>query len=131
MKQVTNMDTATREKIGTLVQKVKSRMRVSSITCSRTVRGRFGDEYLAMSVNMDSSQDENPAGQASSVEGMPLREAIVAAMLVAMQTDISAYRHAIASGLITKEHGDEQIKMIRYNHAVMLEEALGGLRNGE
>jgi len=113
------------EQIKGTVQEIKTRMNVTTITCARTVRGRFGDEYLAMSVDLESVKNQDPSGQ-GTVAGMSIKEAKITALLLAMKTDIGAFRNAVASGLITKEHGEESIRMIKYNHARLLEDEFGG-----
>lgn len=119
------------DRIKGLVQEVKVKMTVNSITCARTVRGKSGDEYVAMSVGMDSVKNEDETEAARPVSGMPMREAPFAALLLAMSVDIAAHEHAMSSGVISVEHGQRAIKMIRANYAHGMERIVSRMEEAQ
>lgn len=118
------MDKDVWDDIKETVQRVQVQMTTTSITCSRTIRGSHGDEYVAMSVGIDSTKSEEPADQIVVSEGMPLKDAPIAAALLSMQVDISAHEHAASSGVVTPVYAANAIKMIKVNYVHLLEKAV-------
>jgi hypothetical protein len=111
-----------------MVTKVKKGMRVTKITCSRTVRGKTGEEYVAFSTALDSIETpvaEDGAGVVEDgVQGITLKEAEVAAHLLGLQVDLVATEHARASGLISQGFATDAMAGIKTNYSELLKNIL-------
>lgn len=129
-----------------ILMKIRDNLRVTKVVCTRSVKGRGGDNYVGFSAAWDSIQDD--AGGAASLMGtqsesetaisqsqigMTLREAKLAALVLGMQADIAAHNHAAASGNIASGQRDQAIQAIKGNYSRLIVEALengNGERNG-
>lgn len=117
---------------------VRKHLRVTKVVCTRAVKTRAGENYVGFSACWDtiqddagtldsiSTQDEKPA-----VSGMTLKEARVAAHVLGMQTDITAYDHALAGGGITAEQHAIAIRSIKHNYMRVIADDLGIDLSGE
>lgn len=111
------------------INNIRSKIRVTKITATRSVKGRGGDAYAAFSAAWDTVQDDagggpdgSEKGEASS--GMTLAEARVAHLLVAMQADIAAYDAAKCGSSISIAHHKEAVLAIRNNYTLQIREIL-------
>lgn len=111
------------EKLKLFIKTVKGKVRVTKVTCSRTVRGQHGDEFVAFSIGNDSVEDVS--GEVSqpdqAAQGMTLREARIAGYLLAMQTDIAAFEHALAGGLISAQQAEAAIQKVKGNYYKLMQ----------
>ena len=118
------MDKETWDSIKGTVQRVQTTMTATSITCSRTIRGKSGDEYVAMTVGIDSVRDEDPSQHSIPVRGLPLCDAPVAAAILAMEVDVAAHEHAASSGVISPDCAEKFNRMIKANFLTLMEKAV-------
>lgn len=121
----------TQNEIAQLVQRVKSNIRVTKVVATRSIKGKFGDNYVGFSAAWNTVQDDTGGGiesilddAAEAQSGMTLREARVAHLLVALQVDLSAYDAALASGNITSTFHAQAVKGVRVNYNRMIQELL-------
>lgn len=108
-----------------LVRRVRRGLRVTKVVATRSVKTQRGDFFAGFAAAWDSVQDDvggpgtdldlSPAEE-SSVQGMDLREAVVAQGLVAMQADLAAYRAALANGAITPAEYQEAETAVTQNY---------------
>jgi len=111
--------------------KIRSNMRITKIVCTRSVKGRYGDNYVGFSAGWDTIQDD--AGGAADLNsaqdgdmqeaisrGLTLKESRMAALALAMQADIAAHNHAMAGGNITPEQRDDALQTIKYNYTQLM-----------
>ena len=117
-----------------LVQRVKSKVRITKVVATRSVKGKSGDFFAGFSGGYESLQEEG-AGPGKDLidvvdtadvanQGMSLVEARVAFYLVAMQTDISAHEAALASGALSLYACTDSVKAIRSNYNKLIRMAL-------
>lgn len=114
-----------------MVNGVKNRMRVTKITCSRTVRGSTGEEYVAFSTALDSVETpiaEDGVGVVGGDQGVSMVEAQIAAHLLGMQVDLVATEHARSSGLITRGFAEDAMKGIKTSYGTLLRDILAKSR---
>ena len=127
-----------------LFKRLKAHLRVTKVVCTRSVKGRGGDNFVGFSSVWDSIQDdaggavellptmgEGDVQIAQSQMGMTLREAKMASLLVGMQADIAAHDNAACSGNITSEYRDQAVRAIKGNYARLIVDLLGGETSGE
>lgn len=100
--------------------RVKSRMRVTKIVATRSVKGRFGDTFLGFSAEWDSVQMDGTMGLETvgdeSQGGLNAFESQKASLMLGLQVDRSAYLNAAASGNVTPEVADNAIKALTQNY---------------
>ena len=121
-----------------LVAKIKAGVKITKVVCTRAVKGKGGESYVGFSAAWDTIQDDTGGGgellsahtgaevQASHGQGLSLKEARIAALLVGMQVDIAAHDHAMAGGNITIEQRDMAVRNIKGNYSQLMAELLGG-----
>ena len=122
---------------------IKKHLRITKITCTRSVKGRGGDSYVGFSAAWDSIQDDtggateaqNPTLSApelasASAQGLTLRESRLAALIVGMQADIAAHDNAMAGGNLSQDQRDQAVRAIRHNYSKLVVDAWGA-KNGE
>jgi len=98
------------EEIRDLVKRVKSGLRIRSVTATRTVKGQFGETQAGF-------EGELP-------ESMTLSEAVVANCLLSREADLAAIRNAIAGGNVTLQYGSEALAMVKSGYAKLLVQVL-------
>lgn len=122
-----------------MIRKIREHMRVTKIVCTRSVKGKFGDNYVGFSAAWDTIQDDSGGGGdmisasseaeirlSNSQIGMTLKEAKLAALILGMQADIAAHDHASASGNITQEQRNAAVQAIKANFSQLIVDSLGG-----
>ena len=131
------------EKIKEAVERIKKRLRITKIVGTRSVKGKYGDNYTGYSAAWDSTQDD--AGGAVDLsgvhtdeelhqigaQGLTLKEGRVAALILNMQADISDHDAAVAGSNIKAEQHQADIRGIRHNYTKLITELLGGTVNGD
>jgi len=119
-----------------LINRVKSKMRVTKVVATRAVKTRNGEFFAGFSAAWDSVQDDGGGHGADldmvvdtedvSSQGMTLRESRVAQNLLAMQADIGAYEAAFANGALSKQELEDAIQAVKHNYALLIKDALVG-----
>jgi len=117
------------QKAREMIASVKSKIRVTKVVATRSVKGPAGDAFVGYSAEWDSCQDDGAQGLDSDpvgtpVQAMTLQEAKVAACLMGLQADVSAYRNAMCSGAVGVDAGKERIQGVKANYAKMIQEIL-------
>lgn len=119
------MEQATKD----LVNRVKDKLRVTKVVCTRSVKGQRGDSFAGYSAAWNTVQDDGTQGMEEvgddtvPAQAMSLKEAKIAGYLLAMQADISAYQHAWAGGSIPKQQMDDAIRTLRANYTQLVMDA--------
>lgn len=113
--------------IAQIIQKVKDLTRVTGIISGRSVKTEQGEIFVAFQVDCLSPDSSTPGVELSKRgESLSLKESRIAAYLLAMQTDIAAYEHALASGLITRQFCEDSIRSIKTRYSALLGNELKG-----
>lgn len=116
------------------IQRVQGMVRITKVVCTKSVKGRNGDNFVGWSAAHQSVQEDAglgtgmtetmPASEASAVQGMTMVEAKVAGFLIGMQVDIAAYDHALAGGGISYDQHLAAIRAIKFNYAKLMSDCL-------
>lgn len=117
-----------------MLKRVQRNLRVTKVVATRSVKGKFGDQFAGFAASYNSVQDE-PAGAGKDLisvvedpegasSGMTLLEAKIAYYLVAMQADIAAHEAALASGGISSQHCADAVTSIKSNYGKLIRRAL-------
>lgn len=94
------------------IEMVKSKERVSSITCSRVIKTRSGGDVF---MSLTSSYGDLPS------EGLTVEESRVAALLLSLQVNQLAVKQAAANHLITVDQMNNEMREISNNYKILLE----------
>lgn len=113
----------------TKLLQIKSKLRVTKLVCSRTVKGRGGDTFVGFSVATDSVQEDGLKGLSDTdsdvmSSGMSLSEARLASHVLSLEVNIAAHEHAVAGGLINRAEFAIAERAIKVNYGLFLKEAL-------
>jgi hypothetical protein len=114
------------------LREIKSKIRVTKVVCTRSVKGRGGDSYVGFSASWDTIQDDGThdlesvgdIDEGTSLNAMTLKEAVIASKIVAREADLAAYDHAVSGGSISSEHYQQAIRQIKANYDQLILEAL-------
>jgi len=118
------------------IRNLTAHLRVTKVVCTRSVKGRQGDNYVGFSAAWDSTQDD--AGGAADLsgaqgekdtrlaaaQGMTLGEARMAALVLGMQADLSAHDHAMAGCNLPPEQHSGATQAIKHNYMKLMAERL-------
>ena len=125
------------ENVRKLLASIKDRIRITKVTCTRSVKSPRGDHFVGFSAQYDTVQDdaggmgEDLIGDTASGEAqiplgaMTLKEGRVAAALVQMQADISAIEHAFAGGDLNRGQRNDESQRIKGNFSRYIAEIMG------
>lgn len=99
------------------ISEIQSTIRITKIVATRSIKTKVGDTYTGFTASWDSIQDDDPSGDSPSMP-LTLKEARIAHLLLAKETDIASYTSAIANGSVGLSEGQKAIETInaRYNH---------------
>lgn len=120
------------------VKKVRLKIRVTKVVCTRSVKGRNGDAFAGFSAAWNSTQEDggqdlveagDPGDQVRSMGNMTLQEAVIASHIMAREADIAAYQHALAGGTISKEFASDAIRSAKASYSSLIISALQGSEN--
>ncbi len=114
------------------IRKVRDKLKITKVVCTRSVKGRSGDHFVGFSAAWDSVQDDGGRGLAETMDdsevaasGMTLKEAKVAAYLLGMQADQTAFQNAAAGSLLTQAEAEHACKAIKHNYGRLMSSLLG------
>lgn len=132
-----------RKALEEMIKRVQGKLRITKVVCTRSVKGKQGDHYVGFSAAWDTIQDDAGRGadlisaqdehevQTAANQGMTLKEAQFAGLIVGRQADISAHNHAVAGSNITPAQHAGALMAIRSNYAKLMLDLLRGNGNGD
>jgi len=122
------------------VKKIRSKITVTKVVCTRSVKGRNGDSFAGFSATWNSTQEDggqdlveagDPQDQAQAMGNMTLSEAIVASHIMAREADIAAYQHALAGGTITQEFATDAIRSAKASYSSLIVAVLQSMNRND
>ena len=105
-----------------VLNKVRSRLKVTKVVATRAVKTKGGDFFAGMSAAWDSVDDAGGPGadldltvEGSEVaaSGMTLTESRVSSVVLAMEASIAAWRAAMLEGAVSESEFDNRVARIR------------------
>lgn len=129
-----------KDELQAFVARVRSKIRVTKVVATRSVKTKRGDFFCGMAAAWNTVQDD-AGGEGADMDlvmhtaefaasGMTLQEAKVAHNLVALQADIGAYEAAFANGGISQTELDNALKGIKNNYSRIIRDALVAKEDG-
>ena len=112
------------------VTRVKRNMKITKVVATRAVKTKKGDFFSGISSAWESTQDDagGPGADldvtSESASGMTLLEAQVAQVILAKEASIGAWRAALSEGAITLDEFEAQVRNVKRNALVHLNQIL-------
>lgn len=133
----TEMDTKTDAELATeAMKRLKPFVKITKVTCTRSVKGQRGDSYVGFSAAWDTIQDDAGGGvdltqDTEATQGLGLKDARLAALMLGMQVDIAAHAQAMAGGNLSFSQYEEAVKAIKHNYTKLMADLIrSGNGNG-
>ena len=129
---MTKKTTNTNDELRASITRIRDNLRVTKVVATRCVKGPKGDSFAGFSAQWDTIQEDGGQGMVEAGDGetpsnsMTLRDAKVAGYLVAMQADISAHEHAMASGAISVSYCKDAVRGIKNNYGKLIKDVFEG-----
>lgn len=121
----------TPEMMKAVVAGVKSKMRITKVVATRSVKTQAGDFFVGFSSEWDTVQDDGTQGMETLMEdstsGMSFVESKIARYVLAMQADIAAYESALANGAIDAQRMEDTERAIKARYGKLIQRTLEGM----
>lgn len=131
------MDNNVKDEMKATIKAVRDKMRITKVVCTRSVKGRSGDSFVGFSAAWDTIQEdaggqgadlidtlEDEDSQQALSQGMTLKESKIAAYMLAMQADITAFENAAAGSIVRKGECDTAVQAIKHNYSQLMASVL-------
>ena len=117
--------------------RLRPRIKITKVVCTRSVKGQRGDSYAGFSAAWDTIQDDAGGGadlitaqdgdvSLAAANGLSLKDARMAHLMLAMQVDVAAHAQAMAGGNITPAQYEDSVKAIHANYTKLMVDLLHG-----
>jgi hypothetical protein len=119
-----------KEEMKAAIRRVRDNLKITKVVCTRSVKGRNGDAFCGFSAAWDSVQEDGGQDMENvmddgSQSGMSLKEAKIAAYILGMQADTTAFENASAGSILRKDEADQAVRAIKHNYGKLMEALLG------
>lgn len=118
------------------IAEIKSRIRVSKVVVTRSVKTPRGDFFVGFSAAWDSLQEDAGGGGADLIDamdsgeqqaaidhrGMTLRQAKLASLILAKEVDIQAWTNAFCGGSVSVQDHAKALEGIKNNFNLKIAE---------
>lgn len=120
----------TRGEIRQKLQTIRRGIRITKITCTRSVKGRTGDSFVGFSAAWQAVQDEADhvdlgEESAAASQGISIKDARLARYMLALECDVAALESAYANGSITQEYFRDAVRGVRHNYNQLILNEMG------
>lgn len=126
----------TREEIMDHLRTIRSGIRITKITCTRSVKGRNGDSFVGFSAAWQSVQDDHSGPGADVMaeaeddavfasQGLTIKDAKLARYMLAMECDVAALESALANGSISPNYFTDAIRGVKSNYDALVLREMG------
>lgn len=118
------------------MKRLKPFVKITKVVCTRSVKGQRGDSYVGFSAAWDTIQDDAGGGgdltqDTDATQGLGLKDARLAALMLGMQVDIAAHAQAMAGGNLDFKQYEEAVKAIKHNYTKLMADLIrSGNGNG-
>lgn len=125
----------TKDKMKDVLRRINEGTRITKVVATRSVKTGRGDFFAGFSGAWNSVQDDVSGPGADmglsvddadiATNGLTLKEARIAHLLVAMQADLAAYDAAFANRAISDQQRKDAQKGIKNNYNLLIANLLG------
>jgi len=133
-----------KDEIRERLRRIRDGIRITKITCTRSVKGRNGDSFVGFSAAWQSVQDDQggfgadvgagPEDDAAyAAQGIKMQDAKLARYMLSMECDIAALESAAANGSISPQVFQDSVRGVRetYNRLVLREMGATNGKSGD
>ena len=136
MQEAQISNSPSKEEARARLRRVRDGLRITKITCTRSVKGRNGDSFVGFSAAWSSVQDD-AGGPGADVQpdaeeeaayarqGLPIKDAKLARYMLAMECDLAALESAAANGSISPQYFKDAVKGVRNNYNQLILRDMG------
>jgi len=112
--------------------RIRDGLKITKVVCTRAIKGRAGDTFAGLAAAWNTVQEDGGQGLVHvgleeadpQVQGMTLKEAVIAAHLVGLQVDLVALQNACAGGVIDENRLVADIQATKHNYMLLIGSAL-------
>jgi len=115
---------------------IRKGIRITKITCTRSVKGRNGDSFVAFSAAYQSVQNDHGGPGADVMaspeddavyasQGLSLKDAKLARYMLAVECDLAALESALANGSISPNFFKDSVRGVRSNYDMLVLREMG------
>jgi hypothetical protein len=141
MSEPQNDNRPSKDEIREHLRRVRRGIRITKITCTRSVKGRTGDSFVGFSAAWQSVQDDHSGPGADVMagpeddhvyaqQGLTLKDAKLARYMLSMECDIAALESGLANGTITPGYFADASKGVKNNYEQLVLREMGLGSNG-
>lgn len=120
------------------LRRIRKGIRITKISCTRSVKGRNGDSFVGFSAAYQSVQDDHSGPGADVMnestddkvyaeQGLTIKDAKLARYMLSMECDLAALESALANGSISPNYFEDAFKGIRNNYNQLVLREMGAL----
>lgn len=118
------------------MRQIRAGIRITKITCTRSVKGRNGDSFVAWSAAWQSVQDDQGGPGADVMatqeddrvyadQGLSIKDARAARRMLAMEVDLAALESAAINGGISSSYYQDSVMAVRKGYTQAISNELG------
>jgi len=118
------------------LRRIRKGLRITKITCTRSVKGRNGDSFVGFSGAWQSVQDDHSGpgadvmadredDQTYAAQGLTLKDAKLARYMLSMECDLAALESALANNSISPNFFKDSVRGVRNNYNILVMRELG------
>lgn len=130
------------DEIRQYLRKIRKGLRITKITCTRSVKGRNGDSFVGFSAAWQSIQDDHSGpgadvmatpedDQVYASQGLSLKDAKMARYMLSMECDVAALESGLANGSITPDYFKDAVRGVKNNYDMLVLREMGSLSDGD
>jgi hypothetical protein len=142
MSEPQNLDSTDKSAMRQRLRRIRNGIRITKITCTRSVKGRTGDSFVGFSAAWQSIQDDHSGpgadvmadpedDRAYAEQGLTLKDAKLARYMLSMECDIAALESGLANGTITPSYFSDTVRGVKNNYEQLILREMGLMPNGD
>lgn len=140
MSEASTSNRPSKAEIEERLRRIRKGLRITKITCTRSIKGRNGDTFVGFSAAWQSVQDDHGGpgadvmatatdDQVYAAQGMPLKDAKIARQMLAMECDLAALESALANGTISPNYFKDAARGVKNNYNQIVLREMGALHD--
>lgn len=126
----------TKDEIREHLRRIRSGIRITKITCTRSVKGRSGDSFVGFSAAWQSVQDDHGGAgadvgpdasedAAAATQGLTLKDAKLARYMLSMECDLAALESGLANGTLSPRYFQDAMRGVKNNYQELILREMG------
>lgn len=118
----------TKDEVLAKIREIRRSLRVTKITCTRTVKTRNGDSFVGFSASYfhdDGEDDSGGAEETTTLRGLTLADAKLARYSLSMECDVAALESAMVNGGISTDYFRDAVRSVRNNYNQLILREMG------